>query len=169
MTGLAAAGAAARAFGDFFQFYHFTLVLACMGACVAASMVVTQAFCRGRAFADVRSILAAAGLGFCSGLAGGIVAQELHPDVLGNHFAIAAWGITGGFLGLIHASWLENIEPVPALCGGLGAGMTAGWLLFDPFAEFLDLAIEAGELGFLFGATIIFADGVLGRARSANG
>jgi hypothetical protein len=162
MIGLAVASAAVWSFGDFFQLYHFTLVLACIGAGVAASVAIRHAIHHDRSSANARIIAGGLGLGLVSGLVGGVLANELSAALFGREFAIAAWGITGGTLGLTLAVWFEDLDPLPASSGGLCAGLLSGWLLFDPFANIIEIAMEAAGLGFSLGIAITVADSVLG-------
>jgi hypothetical protein len=141
---------------------HFTLVLACIGAGVAASAAIRHAIHHDRSSANARIIAGGLGLGLVSGLVGGVLANEFSAALFGREYAIAAWGITGGTLGLTLAVWFEDLDPLPASSGGLCAGLLSGWLLFDPFANIIEIAMEAAGLGFSLGIAITVADSVLG-------
>jgi hypothetical protein len=160
VIGLSAAGAVAWSFGEFFQVYHFTLVLAFIGAGMATSIAIRRT--RRDCIAKTRMIAGSAALGFLCGLVGGVLANELAGALFRRELAIAAWSMTGAMLGLTLSAWFEDRELLPASCGGLFAGMVAGWLLFDPFASLFQVMIEAAGFGFSFRIAVTVADSVLG-------
>jgi hypothetical protein len=142
LCGLVVAGSAARAFGDPFQFYHFAVVLAFVGAGIATGTMIAHAVGAGRLFANLGAIRGAAAGGAVSAIAGCVIAQELLPASHVGNFAVVAWGAMGGFLGLIIGMLRDGHRPVLAGVGGMTAGAAAGWLLFDPHAQLAGIVID---------------------------
>lgn len=151
--GLVVADQAAEVVGDLFQFCHFAVVLAFIGAGIAIGTVVAHAIGLKQAI-PAFSILAAATVGAASGLAGCVIAQELLPFSHGADFAAEAWGAMGGFLGMTAAVLLDRGRVVSTGCGSMIVGAVAAWLLFDPDAELIGVVMQAATLGFVISATI---------------
>jgi hypothetical protein len=156
--GLIAADSAARAFGDPFQFYHFAVVLAFVGAGIAIGMIIAHALSLERVVLNPSSILAAATWGSACALAGFVIAEELAPGSHAADFTTVAWGAMGGFLGWTVAMLLDRYRLIPAVGGGMTAGALVGWLFFDPTAQVIDIVTTGAALGFLIPATIVLSD-----------
>jgi hypothetical protein len=134
LCGLILADSAAQVFGDLFQFYHFAVVLACVGAGIAIGMTIADAVSQRRVVLEPSSIFAAATWGSASAVAGFVIAEEL---VLGSHaadFAAVAWGAMGGFLGWAITMLFDRCRLVQAAGSGVAA------------AEDLDAAIVQAAL-----------------------
>lgn len=158
LCGLVVGDAAAQAFGDPIQFYHFAVVLAFIGSGIAIGMIIAHAVSLERVVLGLSSILAAATWGSASGVAGFVIAEELVPGSHAADFAAVAWGAMGGFLGWTIALLLDRYRLIPAIGGGTTAGAAVGWLFFDPTAQVIDIITVGAALGFLIPATIVLTD-----------
>jgi len=157
VCGLVVSDAAAQIFGDPFQFYHFAVVLAGVGAGIAIGMIVAPALSLERTAVEISSILAAATWGSASALAGFVIAEELVPASHAADFAAVAWGAMGGFLCWTVAILFDRCRLIPAMAGGMTAGAAVGWLLFDPTAQVIGILAQTAVLGFAIPATIWLA------------
>jgi hypothetical protein len=158
LCGLVVGGAAARAFPEPMQFYHFAVVLAFIGAGIAVGMIVAHAVTLERMIPAPSTILAAATWGAASGFAGFVIAEELAPGSHAAAFAAVAWGVMGGFLGWTIAILFDRCRLIPAIGGGLTAGAAVGWLFFDPAAPLIEIVTQAAALGFVISTMIMLAD-----------
>jgi hypothetical protein len=158
LSGLLVGDAAAQSFGDPIQFYHFTVVLAFIGAGIAIGIIVANTASLKLAVVEPFSILAAATWGAASGVGGFVIAAELVPGSHAADFAAVAWGAMGGFLGWTIAMLLDRHRLIPTVGGGLAAGAAVGWLFFDSAAQLIDIVTEAAVFGFAVPATIMLAD-----------
>lgn len=157
LCGLVVGDAAAQAFGDPIQFYHFAIVLAFIGAGMAIGMIIAHASAE-RVTPEPAAILAAAMWGFASGLAGFVIAAELAPASHAADFAAVAWGVMGGFLGWTIVMLLDRYGLIPTIGGGMTAGAAVGWLFFDPTASVIQIVTTTAAVGFVVPATIVLAD-----------
>jgi hypothetical protein len=158
MIGLGLADAAAHVFGDVFPFYHFALTLGAISAGVAVGLAIAQGPAR---LVTAASLLGAALVGFCCGLASGVVAQDRYPSALDVTFAAFAWTVAGGLVAAMFAIRVKKLCCGGALCGGLSGGMATGAWIFDPFADGAALLIEAAGFGCLVAVLIVVADALL--------
>lgn len=157
LCGLVVGDAAAQAFGDAIQFYHFAVVLAFIGAGMAIGIIIAHARLEEVALAPA-AILAAATWGSASGLAGFVIAAELAPASHAADFAAVAWGVMGGLLGWTIVMLLDRYALVPTIGGGMTAGVAVGWLFFDPTASSAQIIATTAVLGFVVSAIIALAD-----------
>ena len=115
LCGLIVGDAAAQAFAEPMQFYHFAVVLAFMGAGIAIGTIIANAVSLDRVLPAASSSLAAAIWGSAAGVAGFVIAAELVPGSHAAAFAAVAWGAMGGFLGWTMAMLLGRYRLIPTL------------------------------------------------------
>jgi hypothetical protein len=166
LCGLVVADLTAQAFGDPFQFYHFAVVLAFVGAGIATGTLIADVVSREQTAPDVGSILTAATFGSASAVTGCVIAQELLPFSRAPDFATIAWGSMGGFLGWTIAMLVDRYSLIRAACGGMIGGVAVGWMFFDPAAQLVDIVMETAVLGFLIPAIIVLSQKGLHHARA---
>jgi hypothetical protein len=165
LCGLVVADLTAQAFKDPFQFYHFPVVLAFVGAGIATGTLIADTVLE-QAVPCVGSFLAAATFGSASAVAGCVIAQELLPFSRGVDFATVAWGSMGGFLGWTIALLVDRYSLIPAACGGMIGGVAAGWMFFDPAAQLVDIVMQTAVLGFLIPTIIVLSQKGVHHARA---